>query len=91
MSDTTSTTIDSAGRVVIPKEIRDDAGLESGTKLRIRLRGGLIEMESEPREVRIEWRGPLQVAVPVDEAESLDRDAVSETRRRIRSDRGEDR
>ncbi len=39
------TTIDSAGRVVIPKAVRDDARLEPGTELEIEFRDGRIEIE----------------------------------------------
>jgi AbrB family looped-hinge helix DNA binding protein len=40
------TTIDGAGRVVIPKPLRDDAGLEPGTEVEIQLRDGTIEIEA---------------------------------------------
>jgi AbrB family looped-hinge helix DNA binding protein len=39
------TTIDGAGRVVIPKPIREAAGLKPGTGLRIDYRDGKIEIE----------------------------------------------
>jgi AbrB family looped-hinge helix DNA binding protein len=38
------TTIDRAGRVVIPKEIRQRAGLTPGTELDIRLDNGIVEI-----------------------------------------------
>ncbi len=59
-------TIDSAGRLVIPKEIRDAAGIEPGTPLTVRCRDGRIEIEPRRRAVRIEKRGRLQVAVSVE-------------------------
>ena len=39
------TTIDSAGRVVIPKAVRDEAGLDAGTEVEIAFRDGRIEIE----------------------------------------------
>lgn len=39
------TTIDLAGRVVIPKSIRDRLGLKAGTPIRIEERVGRIEIE----------------------------------------------
>lgn len=39
------TTIDRAGRVVIPKAVRDEARLEAGSELEIVFRDGRIEIE----------------------------------------------
>ena len=39
------TTIDKAGRVVIPKKIRDAAGIEPGMELDVRLCDGRVEIE----------------------------------------------
>ena len=67
MSDPIIVTIDQAGRVVIPKEIRAAAGIEPGMPLVIMSRDGRIEIEARRRAVRIEKRGRLQVAVSVDD------------------------
>lgn len=40
------TTIDGAGRVVIPKALRDAAGISAGVELDIELRDGRIEIEA---------------------------------------------
>ena len=85
MSDTTTITIDRAGRVVIPKEIRDQAGIEPGMPLTVSCREGRIEIEPSRRPVRIVKRGRLQVAVSVDEAEPLTRETVRRTQDRLRS------
>lgn len=85
------TTIDSAGRLVVPKDLRDAAGLAPGSRLTIRLRAGVIEIEPAPREVRLERRGVLQVAVPVEDAPPLDRATVEATRAAIRVERGSSR
>jgi AbrB family looped-hinge helix DNA binding protein len=39
------TTIDRAGRVVIPKAVRDQAGLEAGAEVDVQFRDGRIELE----------------------------------------------
>ncbi len=58
------TTIDSAGRLVIPKKIRQEVGLKPGAPLEIRCQDGRIEIEPAPLEVRFVRRGRLLVAVP---------------------------
>lgn len=76
MSDPITITIDQAGRVVIPKEIRELAGVEPGMPLVISARDGRIEIEPRRRAVRIEKRGRLQVAVSVDPGAPLTREQV---------------
>ena len=39
------TTIDAAGRVVVPKPIREQAGLRPGAELEVEYRDGRVEME----------------------------------------------
>jgi AbrB family looped-hinge helix DNA binding protein len=51
------TTIDGAGRVVIPKPLRDEAGLEPGTEVEIELRDGRIEIEPATVPMRLVRRG----------------------------------
>ncbi len=84
MTATMTTTIDGAGRLVVPKAIRDAAGLEPGTRLSVRLHGSRIEIEPEPREVRLERRGGLLVAVQDEEVEPLSADEVRTTLARVR-------
>jgi AbrB family looped-hinge helix DNA binding protein len=62
---TMKTTIDGAGRVVVPKPLRQAIGLQAGSEVEIRASDGRIEMEPAPLEVRFERRGDLLVAVPV--------------------------
>jgi AbrB family looped-hinge helix DNA binding protein len=83
------TTIDSAGRLVIPKAIRDAAGLEPGMPLDVRLRDGKIEIEPRELAVTLVRRpGGLLVAVPVDHVESLTVADVRRTLDEIREERG---
>ena len=77
-------TIDSAGRLVLPRDIRDQAGLEPGMPLRIVFRDGRIEIEPAPREVRIVRKGRMRVAGPVEEGDVLGSDAVRETTASVR-------
>jgi AbrB family looped-hinge helix DNA binding protein len=85
MSSTIKIAIDGAGRLVIPKTIRDQAGLKPGMALKIRLREGVIEIEPHPRKVHIERRGKLCVAVPDEQSTDLDESSVRETIRAVRS------
>ena len=78
------TTIDSAGRLVLPKTIRDEAGILPGMALRVKVQDGRIELEPVAREVRIVQKGPLRIAVPVEEGPSLQEETVEKVRREIR-------
>lgn len=69
MSSAIISTIDAAGRLVLPKEIRDQAQLEPGMPLSITCHDGRIEIEPAPREVRIVRKGRVSVAVPVEPVE----------------------
>lgn len=78
------TTIDSAGRLVVPKEIRERAQLRPGMPLEIRLREGRIEIEPAPRKVRIVRRGRVSVLSAVEESEPLSAAQVRETLESVR-------
>jgi AbrB family looped-hinge helix DNA binding protein len=54
--------IDAAGRVVIPKPIREVAGLKPGTALEIAYRDGKIEIEPKISKVRLVRKGSVLVA-----------------------------
>lgn len=84
MKDAIQTTIDSAGRLVLPKAVRDEAGILPGMTLRISVQEGRIEIEPAPREVRIVQKGPLRIAVPVEEGPPLTEAIVEQVRREIR-------
>jgi AbrB family looped-hinge helix DNA binding protein len=77
-------TIDGAGSLVIPKEIREQAHLEPGVPLQIVFRDGRIEIEPAARRVNIVRRGRLRVAVPSDSSAPLTEEAVRSTRDRLR-------
>lgn len=66
------TTIDAAGRLVVPKALRRAARLLPGSEVEVRLAdGGRIEIEPAPARVRLERRGGLLVAVLLEPAENL--------------------
>ena len=79
MSDAIQITIDRVGRLVIPKEIRDEAGIEPGMALEVRCREGRIEIEPRRRPIRIVKKGRLQVAESVETGEPLTRGTVKKT------------
>lgn len=80
------TTMDSAGRLVIPREVRREAGLEPGVPLRIRWREGVVEIEPEPLPVALNKRGRLLVASPSGHAPVLRASTVQRTRDAVRAD-----
>lgn len=80
-------TIDAAGRVVIPKALRDAAGLRPGTPLDVRLRDGRIEIEAAPMPVKLVEKHGILVAEPAEETDPLTADTVNATRDRLRSER----
>lgn len=88
MKDGIVTTMDSAGRLVLPKEIRDEAGILPGMSLRVSYLDGRVAIEPAPRDVVTRRKGRLQVAIPVEEGESLSDRAVRRTTSLIRKERG---
>ena len=85
MKRTILSTMDTAGRLVLPRAIRDEARLEPGMPLRIVCRDGRIEIEPAEREVRLVRKGGIRVAVPVEPGEPLRNDTVRETTAALRN------
>jgi AbrB family looped-hinge helix DNA binding protein len=85
MSNPNTITIDTAGRVVIPKSIREEAGIRPGMPLSVVCRDGRIEIEPQLEDVRVVDRGGIFVAEPTRTSrEPLSIDAVEATRDRLR-------
>lgn len=61
--DAMQVTIDKAGRLVIPKKIRDRAHIKPGMKLDIRVDNGVVEIEPAPSQVTLKREGRFLVAV----------------------------
>lgn len=78
-------TIDGAGRIVVPKVLRDELRLQGGTLLAIRARGGRLELEPVATAMRLVRRGKGLVATTDEPLPSIDADdvrAVTESLRR---------
>jgi AbrB family looped-hinge helix DNA binding protein len=77
-------TIDAAGRIVVPKPLRDALGLKPGQPLEIRAGDGRLEIEISATPMRLKKRGKGVVAVPDSELPVLTADEVRETLERVR-------
>ena len=82
------TTIDSAGRVVIPKSVRDQAHITPGREVEVRFQDGAILIEPVPLSVKLRSRGGLLVAEPQEEVSPLSEEIVERTRDELASRRG---
>ena len=82
------TTMDRAGRLVIPSDVRREAAIEPGTPLDIRWRDGVIEIEPRPLQVRLVRRGRLLVAEPDGKTPALTVSTVERTRRQMADRKG---
>lgn len=82
------TTMDAAGRLVIPSAIRREAALEPGVPLEVRWRDGVIEIEPQPLPVTLQRKGRLLVATPVGRVRRLQAKTVERTRRDLADRRG---
>jgi AbrB family looped-hinge helix DNA binding protein len=75
-------TIDAAGRLVVPKALREELGFAAGTELELEAVDGHLQVAA-PSRVRVE-DGPNGVRFAADSAASLDRDQVRELTERGR-------
>jgi AbrB family looped-hinge helix DNA binding protein len=77
-------TIDAAGRIVVPKALRQALGLRPGQPLEIRASDGRLEIEAAPTPMQLKKRGKYTVAVPSQKLPPLTVDQVRETLERTR-------
>ena len=63
LSMTATLTLDKAGRLVLPKPVRDQLHLRAGSKLRLDLNGDEMKLTQEVPEVKIVKRGKRRVVV----------------------------
>jgi len=73
------TTMDRSGRLVVPKALRQAAGIAPGADLEIRATNGRIEIEPAPLDVKLVKPGRLTVAVPMRSVPALTQDEVAAT------------
>lgn len=82
-----TSTIDAAGRVVIPKAIRTAARLEPGMRLQFRMTSaGVLEIEPELLDVAIRKEGRFTVAQPRESLPVLKQAQVDTTLADLRGD-----
>jgi AbrB family looped-hinge helix DNA binding protein len=77
-------TIDTAGRIVVPKALREALGLKAGQPLEIRASNGGLQIEIAATPMQLEKRGKGVVAVPAEKMPALTADEVRETLDRVR-------
>ncbi len=76
--------IDSAGRIVVPKALRQALGLKRGQRLEIRTGDGCIEIEIPRTPIPLKKRGKGVVAVPNAKLPTLTAELVRKTLERVR-------
>ncbi len=79
-------TIDRAGRLVVPKPIREAAQLHPGTRVRFHVFDGYVEIEPIPAEISFKRSGASLIAVANTEGERLTTEEVERTLARSRSE-----
>jgi AbrB family looped-hinge helix DNA binding protein len=84
MKSATEITMDDSGRLVIPKPIREKAGIRPGMPLAITFHEGRIEIEPAPRAIELVRRGSFRVAAPIEPAEVLTAATVERIRQELR-------
>lgn len=72
-------TIDSAGRIVVPKRLREELGFQPGQELELSAVDGRLEIEHPTTPMRLERRGKRLVAVADRPMPTLTSELVRET------------
>lgn len=73
------TTIDAAGRIVVPKALRDAMGLTPGQVVDVVFSDGRLEIEVAPIDAHVQERKGLPVIVPDSAPPPLDPELVRQT------------
>lgn len=82
-----TTTIDAAGRLVIPRAMRERAGLKPGTELNLEYRDGKIEVEPVRQHARLARRGSRHVLAAPAGVPSLTNEQVNRIIEEVRDER----
>jgi AbrB family looped-hinge helix DNA binding protein len=77
-------TVDRTGRVVIPKAIRDQAGISEGGEVDVEFRDGRIEIEPARRGMRVVKRGRSVTIEAQDDMPTLTAAAVRSVLEHVR-------
>jgi AbrB family looped-hinge helix DNA binding protein len=80
------TSIDHAGRLFVPKEIRRKSGIKPGMPLEVRWEKGAIVITPAPSPVTLRRKGRLLVAIRLKNGPSLSPKAVNTTRKAQRKE-----
>ncbi|TAN21268.1 MAG: AbrB/MazE/SpoVT family DNA-binding domain-containing protein [Acidobacteria bacterium] len=83
-----TTTIDAAGRIVIPKAIREEAEFGPGTEIEVEVDDGRVVLSPRVAHWHTEVRDGVTVMVPDRPVPPLTADIVNRTLARIRNERG---
>jgi AbrB family looped-hinge helix DNA binding protein len=78
------TTIDSAGRIVVPKRLREELHFRPGQELELHAVDGHLQIEHPTTPLRLEKRRGRLVAVPDREMPTLTAEVVRETLEQLR-------
>ncbi len=70
-----------SGRLVVPKAIRDNLGLHEGSRLKLEIQGGKLQVAPEPDPIKIEMKNGLPV---ISSGQSLKRGSIVQA---IKADR----
>ena len=82
--------MDRSGRVVIPSSIRQAAALTPGAPLEIHCSDGVVVIEPEAADARLERRGHVTVVVIDPEPPMLSHQDVEDLRQQLGQERDED-
>lgn len=77
-------TMDAAGRIIVPKPLRQQLGFQPGVPLEIRAGDGRLEIEVAATPMRLRKRGKGLVAVPDVDLPELTAEMVRDTLERAR-------
>ncbi|MFV0258265.1 MAG: AbrB/MazE/SpoVT family DNA-binding domain-containing protein [Acidimicrobiales bacterium] len=78
MKETMTVTMDGAGRLVLPKQIRSLLGLEPGQRLQVVVRDDRVELAPMPIEANLAEESGVLVIVPQEPVATLTRDDVGD-------------
>jgi len=78
------TTIDAAGRIVVPKRLRDELGLQPGQVLELQVTDGRLQVEIAPVDIQLKRGRHGLVAVAQENMPTLTIDMVRQTLERTR-------